>query len=341
MKLDLTVHKGHADKPTVIFIHGLGMDKRIWVKPDDARILGGSFPLKFLLSKKPEPIDYGSGKKIPKVHHSRFSTGETKEVLKTSFADLQLSGYTVLAWSQKRPAGPIDIAISELKEIIELSKGYSKAGAIFIGHSRGGLIARKYLGYNDKSIKGLITLATPHHGSNIAKWAQYISPLASAISSLIHEEDKKKFSYAIKRILDFIGSKAIKELLPDSEFFHLLRDHDYDRIPRLSFGGTSPGLFSVYRWRLKVIAKRGNFKWLLEPEAIFSIPDILEKIIPKKLYPAEWRNGYGDGLVSAKSSILPQCKEHYNFDVNHAAILFEESVRRKVIKTVGVMCSNL
>lgn len=336
MKYDITVHKGRADRPAVIFIHGLGMDKRIWVNPEDARILGGRFPLRFLLSKKPEPIDCGSEKK-PGVQRNRFSIGETERDLKTSFADLRSLEYTVIAWSQKRPECPIDVAAAELAEVIKLSKKYSRRGIILIGHSRGGLIARRYLENKDKSVKGLITLAAPHHGSSMAKLAEYISPLASVISPLIHEEDKGKTSYTIKRVLDFIRSKAVKELLPDSEFFKSLQDYDYKRIRSLSFGGTNPTLFSIYRWRLKEVSKRGALKWLLEPEIIFSIPDILEKIIPGKLYPEELRKGYGDGLVSAKSSVLPQCREHYNFNVNHVAILFEEGARKKIIKTVEMI----
>ncbi len=334
MKYDITIHKGQLNKPAVIFIHGLGMDKRIWVNPDEAKMLGGNFPIRYLLPKKPEPIDYGSSKKNPGIKHSTFSTGEAGKNLKTSFADLQSLGYTVITWSQKRPAGPIDVAATELKNVIELLREHSRAGIILIGHSRGGLIARRYLEGGDKSVKGLITLATPHHGSSMAKFAEYISPLASIISPLIKGEDKKKISYAVKRVLDFIRSKALKELLPDSEFFRSLRDYDHSGLHYLSFGGTSPSLFSLYRWRLKETSKRSIHKWLLEPEELFSIPDILEKIIPKKIYPVELREGHGDGLVSARSSVLPHCKDHYDFNLNHAAILLDERVRGKIIAAV-------
>ncbi|MEW6068411.1 MAG: hypothetical protein AB1610_08995 [Nitrospirota bacterium] len=336
-KNTITLHKGRSNKPAVIFIHGLGMDQRIWVNPDEARMLAGRFPLRYLLSEKPEPIKCGTGEKMPDVRYRRFSIGKTKRDLKTSFADLNSLKYTVIAWSQRRPAGPIDIAVSELKKVVEFSKEYTRDGIILIGHSRGGLIARKYLECGDVSIKGLITLATPHHGSTIAKWAEYISPLASVIGDLVHEEDKKKFSYTIDRVLDFIGSKAIIELLPDSTFFRSLKNGKRATIPCFSCGGTNPSLFSLYRWRLKVRASRGIFTWMIEPVELFSIPDILEKVIPKKFYPAELKRGYGDGLVSAQSSRLPWCDNHYDFDVNHASILFDEEVRRKVVEAVAEM----
>lgn len=337
MKLDITIHKGQKDKPAIVFIHGIGMNKNIWVNPDEAKMLGGNFPIRYLLSKKPEPVDYSATTGKPKIRHSRFSAGEAENDLKTSFADLKSLGYTVIAWSQKRPAGPIAIAAAELKKAVELSKEFSKAGIILIGHSRGGLIARKYLESRDKSVIGLITLASPHNGSSMAKLAGYISPLASIISPLIHEKDRKKIAYVIKRVLDFIKSKALLELLPDSEFFRSLKDYDYAKIQGLSFGGTNPNLFTLYRWKLKEISKRGAHKWLLEPEAFFSIPDSFEKIIPGRIYPEELKKGLGDGLVSAGSSVLPHCKEHHDFDLNHAAILFDRKVRGKIVKAVGMI----
>ena len=337
MKLDITIHKGRKDKPAIVFIHGLGMNKNIWVNPDEAKMLGGNFPIRYLLAKKPEPVDYSATTGKPKIRHSRFSVGEAENDLKTSFADLKLLGYTVIAWSQKRPAGPIDIASAELRNVMALTRECSPAGTVLIGHSRGGLIARRYLESRDKSVIGLITLASPHNGSSMAKLAGYISPLASIISPLIHEEDRKKIAYVIKRVLDFIKSKALMELLPDSEFFRSLKDYDYPKIQGLSFGGTNPNLFTLYRWKLKEISGRGAHKWLLEPETLFSIPDSFEKIIPGRIYPEELKKGLGDGLVSAGSSVLPHCKEHHDVDLNHAAILFDEKVRKKIIRSIEMI----
>ena len=97
----------------------------------------------------------------------------------------------------------------------------TNAGIILIGHSRGGLIARKYLFKQDKSIKGLITISTPHKGSSVAKIAKYLSPLVSMINPLVPNGDKGTLSFSIKRILDFLKSRALKELLPDSKFFQV------------------------------------------------------------------------------------------------------------------------
>lgn len=293
MKLDIVSHQGSDDKPAIVFIHGLGMDKYIWVNPSNSRILGGMFPLKILLGKK------SSEEQLGDIH--------------TLFDDLKAKGYSIITWSQRRPAGPIDSAVSELKEIVKTAHKMTKSGIILIGHSRGGLIGRKYLLKKDKSIKGFITISTPHKGSTVARIAKYLSPLVSMINPLVPNGDKGTLSFSIKRILEFLKSRALKELLSGSNFFKSLQDGPYDWISYTSVGGTNPTLFSIYN---------------------FSFPDVFEKVIPENLYPEEMKKGRGDGLVSAESSKIPWCNEHYNFDLNHAEILFDEGVRGILVKTV-------
>jgi pimeloyl-ACP methyl ester carboxylesterase len=286
MKLDIASYHGSIDKPAIVFIHGLGMDKNIWVNPSESRILGGMFPLRILLDKK--------------------NTVENVEKIQTLFDDLRQRDYSVITWSQRRPAGPIDSAVKELHEIIIEAQKMTKAGIILIGHSRGGLIARKYLFKQDKSIKGLITISTPHKGSSVAKIVKYLSPLVSMINPLVPNGDKGTLSFSIKRILDFLKSRALKELLPDSNFFKSIKDGPLKGVHYASVGGTKPTLFNLYN---------------------ISFPDIFEKIIPENLYPEEMRMGKGDGLVSAESSKIPWSNEHYNFAFNHAEILFDKDVR--------------
>jgi pimeloyl-ACP methyl ester carboxylesterase len=286
MKLDIASYHGSIDKPAIVFIHGLGMDKNIWVNPSESRILGGMFPLKILLDKK--------------------ITVENIEKIQTLFDDLRQREYSVITWSQKRPAGPINSAVSELCDVMSSAQNMTNAGIILIGHSRGGLIARKYLSKQYKSIKGLITISTPHKGSSVASIAKYLSPFVSTINPLVPNGDKGTLSFSIKRILDFLKSRALKELLPDSNFFKSIKDGPLNAVHYTSVGGTKPTLFNLYN---------------------MSFPDIFEKVIPENLYPEEMRMGKGDGLVSAESSRIPWSHEHYNFAFNHAEILFDNGVR--------------
>lgn len=296
MDLDIVSYPGSPEKPAIVFIHGLGMDKNIWAAPSKSRILGGIFPLKVLVGR------YVSGK--PRVLH-------------TLFHDLKKRHYPVITWSQKRTTGPILSVIPELTAIIRIARGMTAEGIILVGHSRGGLIGRKYLSKTDSPIKGLITLATPHKGSAIAKVARYFSPLASLINPLVANSDKNSVARSIKRIGEFLKSRALQELLPESHFFQSLNDDPRAGVSYISAGGINPVLF--------------NF-------SAFSFPVIFEKIIPEHLYPVEMKKGKGDGLVSAESSKIPWSGEQYYFDCNHAEILFDKEARDTIVNAVELMC---
>lgn len=333
MNLDIELNRGSDDKPAIVFIHGLGMDKNIWVSPSKARILGGRLPLTTLLSKRPSVKDFGLNKEVPKKAPT-FSTGEQPDVIGTLFNDLYQKNYSVLTWSQKRPAGPIDSAVSELEEVIKVAHEQTKAGIILIGHSRGGLIGRKYLLRKKRSIRSLITISSPHNGSSIARTACYLKPLASLVSPFFKNADKGTLSSSVKHVLDFLKSKALKELLPESSFLKSLKDEPLNWIYYISIGGTDPTLFSLYRWQWDSVKEDKHFRWFLRPEELFSVPEIFYKIIPDKLYPEEIKKGKGDGLVSAESSRIPWCNEHYNFPFNHAKILFDKDVRDLLVKKI-------
>jgi pimeloyl-ACP methyl ester carboxylesterase len=297
MKLDVISYQGDVYKPAVIFIHGLGMDKNIWVNPSQSRVLGGMYPLEILLGKEFQ--------------------GKQSGGIRTLFEDLRAEGYGVITWSQKRPAGPIDSVVPELAEVVRAANDMTGAGIVLVGHSRGGLVGRKYLLKKEKFVRGLITISTPHKGSSVAKVAKYLSPLASVLNPLIPERDRGSRSAAMKRILEFLRSRALTELLPGSNFLKTLKDGPMDDIFYASVGGLNPTLFHLYN---------------------LAFPDALEKVIPEGLFPEEMKKGRGDGLVSAESSKIPRGCGHHNFDLNHVQILFDEKVRDLLSRTIAGMC---
>lgn len=288
---EIVFHEGESSKPLVVFIHGMGMDSRVWIEPERARILAGRYPLGVLLGDcDPKPA--------------------------TSFADLKSRGYNLLAWSQERPVGPIETAVSELRELVEAYGRFTGNGLIFLCHSRGGLIARKYLEFQTRSVRGLITLATPHRGTAMARWASHISPLTVAANRLLAGFGKREVDSTLRRILGFLGSSGLRELLPDSTLLKGLKDAKLQGARYVSAGGTSPDL-------LRAVS--------------LSLPDIVSTLLPEMIVPAEMREGSGDGLVSASSSVLPCADSHMNFHVNHGSILCASAVRRYVLQWVDSM----
>jgi pimeloyl-ACP methyl ester carboxylesterase len=332
MKRDITLLEGDRDKPVVIFIHGLGMDKRIWACPDESRVLGGKFPVDLFVRRKPDPV-IRSGSWRGTVTSGLF-LGEPLKDLATLFHTMKERGYTVLTWSQQRPSAGIDVAVSELREIVTMTEDHCRAGMILIGHSRGGLVARQYLACGDKRVRCLITLATPHLGSRMAQWAEYVNPLASLVSALLPVSERGTTSYAVRKVLDFLRSTAVKQLLPDSGFFRALNDRRCKGVYYLSFGGKDPTLFSVYRRAITRVRHDDKERVSVQSRRVFSFPDIFEKVIPSRLFPDELKQGRGDGLVSVQSSRLPWADEHHDFDVNHAGILFDERIKGIVATTL-------
>lgn len=331
--LDYEIFEGSREKPSIVFIHGLGMDKRIWVSPDEARILAGQFPIHILLCKKrPAPRqkaqdEHRGGKRFT-LRQLIIGVPDCK--LQTVFCDLRKEGYTLIAYSQKRPASPIDVATLELKEILESIRNYSPSGLVLIGHSRGGLIGRRYLHhYKDTRVKALITISTPHKGTRMATLVKYISPFASLIKPLIPESDRGTILYLFKKISDFLSAPAVKELQPDSDIIKSLDDSIMDGVKYLSIGGNSPSLLCFKR----ITEVYGDGRKKIKIKRIFSFPDSVAGFIPHRFLPDEIKKGKGDGLVSVESSRMPQ-SEHYTFSLNHAEILFSKKVRERIINKI-------
>lgn len=295
MKPDVVYSVGKRNMPACIFIHGLGMDKGTWVEPMKARIIGGLFPLWRIIRKEIVSPD----------------------ALRTLYHDLKERGYTVLTWSQSRPSGAIYTAVSELMDMIKFTQTLKVKGIILIGHSRGGLIAKSPWNSNQKeavtitNIKAAITLGTPHSGTNMARWAVHLSPISHLLRPLIHARHRGKLSEALTKLLDFLESPAVRELLPDSDLLKALKDIKPNGVYCLSIGGTNPTLISI--------------------DGVFSIPHSLEKLLHGKL-PEEMIDGKGDGLVSLKSSVFGD--EHLSFPINHAELLFDREVRQTLIKKI-------
>jgi len=329
---DTTLIRGDAGKPTVVFVHGLGMDKKIWESPDESRILGGRFLVSLFVCEKPGPeADIKNEHSFAK----RLSFGRHPKNLSTLFHDLKEQGFTLIAWSQQRPSAEIDVVVAELRDLLATYKEYCNEGILLIGHSRGGLVARKYVASGDKRVRGLITLATPHRGSRMAQWAGYLSPLASLLNPLLPEAEKGSLPSALKRIAEFLMSKAVQELLPDSLFFKTLDDREVDGVYYCSAGGNDPSLFSLYITGAEEVPNSGRSRRVAKAEEIFSVPEVFEKLLPERLFPEEMKKGRGDGLVSLESSMLPWAHKHFVFAINHAGILFDEDARVGIVDFVN------
>lgn len=292
--LDISLEAGSPDLPACMLIHGVGMNKHMWADPDKARIMGGLFPMRVMLGGH--------------------------EADRTLYHDLRDEGFTVLTWSQTRPVGPASVAVNELRRVLKVLSALPHRGLILIGHSRGGLIARAALSAEGilaegETLLGLITLSSPHGGSELSRWAEYAGKLTSLVSDRIEDPvDKRSMAGTIKSMMDFVESTGVKELLPGSEFLRSLPASAPEGVYSLSIGGTDPSLISL--------------------PGIFSFPSSLETVFPSSLFPQEMTDGKGDGLVTARSARLPGVQEHLDYHVNHASVAVDRDVRETVVSRI-------
>ena len=288
--IDSEFHEGSPGRPLVVLTHGMGMDLNIWSAPESVKVLAGTYSLSSLLDPK------------------------YRDMI-TIFPALGEMGFNILLWSQSRPAGPLEIAGLELREVMEAHRSHAGNGVILIGHSRGGLIARRFMEEEPDIVRGLITMATPHHGTSLARWPAYISPLATAarmMANISHGD----ISRAVKKIAGFLQSEGLRELLPNSDLIRSLKTEKPAGIRCVSFGGTSPDLIRM-----------GGL----------SLLEVFARVLPDIVVPDEIRPGLGDGLVSAASSVLPYTDRHADFQLNHVAMIFDAGARDAVLREVEGM----
>ena len=110
MELDITIHRGKSNNPLAILIHGLGVDKGIWTDPIHTKLLANNIRLKILTAEAPLPrISTGI---------NNITIGDFPHKIDNIWSVLKDEGYNLITWSQKRPVGHVEAAVSELKDIV-------------------------------------------------------------------------------------------------------------------------------------------------------------------------------------------------------------------------------
>ena len=308
MKLSLKTHSGRPDRPVVLLIHGLGMNNYFWVDPQECHVLGGLAPLTIFLADAQEQTK------------NTISFGTVNPGIRGLWACLKNEGFSLASWSQQQPLGPIQLAIEELKiALIRVRKIWPGRPVYLVAHSRGGLLARHYLqeeGADD--IAGLVTICSPHSGTNMAKFSRYLKPAGVFLEKIVPDGSRAMLTKALGRLSTFFQSPAIEELTPDAGFIASLTEPLPEKLRLLSFGGTSPLLF-----QLVVRLPAGKQKTI-------KFPDMLCRAVPAEHLPEELAPGFGDALVSAKSASLPGGK-HYDFPDNHVRAAYDQKIHEIIV----------
>lgn len=353
---------GDKGKPAVLLVHGLAASRTHWTSPADTWSIKRSH---FKHWKAPK--DQAGKSKLPKVK------GDVRSIVISAVdkhADedgsfwkyLVGQGYTVATWNQvpcmdtdDQPSQKclnsdvFDAAYPTAKEALAYLATQTTEDIALVAHSRGGLIGRKLLKEPAEAlppvarVKWLITLHTPHHGSSMATKGNEVqkalkSPLKGVdldfVPSLLRDAAKKllpdgaeKLAKTIDVVVVLTGLTGARELDANGKLYKDLEAGEKKRagVKYFTFGGTSPRVARLWARQYS----DAGFEWKTKPKELLDFPGDLKAPFD------EMKKG-GDLLVTNDSAKFSFADKHYENKLNHAEVLWNKDVQKKVAALLAV-----
>jgi pimeloyl-ACP methyl ester carboxylesterase len=364
----------HARKPVVILLHGLGGDRKDWMDPFQDR----NWPYDH--GREPEEQELGVHSKppvaqLPGIPTQYFlsprlasnSRGADGSDDRSWWHALVTAGFPVFTYSQvgelmvpfdRGPVAQFTAFMKTLQQDVLADPAYEMRQVVILGHSRGGLIGRAFLGNTEfrsgrvgvfPRVKGLITLSSPHQGSHMAlmddKIIGFLTKIQAVIPTLPNDVGNQVINALKKKVDDYVGAHG-DEIEPGSPLYKALEAQEPFRsgVRCISVGGTSPRLLRIYLWSYtagsmvpqKSASGKLEFHWRAKPieaKGASPIPDGL----PLKLLNIdldEIMPGRGDGLTADKRCRFPPSfseEEHLSVRLSHAEELWDPLLQKEII----------
>ncbi len=228
---------------------------------------------------------------------------------------------------------------------------------VILGHSRGGLIGRAFLGHPDfrsgrvgvfPRVRGLITISSPHQGSHMAlmddKIIGFLAKVQKVVPMLPNDVGNEVIN-KLKKIDDYVGAHG-DEIEPDSSFSRPCRPKSRCVLlcAASRWGAPLPGFCAYICGPIPLAAwspkgRRWQDRVPLEAKAMEAkgaspIPDGLPlKLLGMDL--DEIMPGRGDGLTADKRCRFPpsfRAEEHITVPLSHAQELWDATLQAEIIK---------
>jgi pimeloyl-ACP methyl ester carboxylesterase len=372
---------GAARKPVVVLLHGLGGDRNDWMSPFQDR----NWPYDH--QHDPDERDMGVHDgppllKLPGIETQYFlsprMTGNAQGVDRSDdrswWHALVQAGFPVVTYSQvpelmvplsKGPVGQFKKFMELLQQDVLADPAYLSRPVVILGHSRGGLIGRAYLGDPEvkadpaqgrgrfPAVRGLITLSSPHQGSNMAlvddKIIGFLDKIQKAVPALPNDVGNRVIDSLKAKVDAYVGAYG-DEIEPGSPMFRAMEAQEPIRsgVRCISVGGTSPRLLRVYLWTFtpdslmpkKSASGKVEFHWKARPveaKGASPVPDGLPlKVLGMDL--DEIMPGRGDGLTADKRCHFPpsfRVEEHLSFPLSHAEELWDPKLQAAIVQRLN------
>jgi pimeloyl-ACP methyl ester carboxylesterase len=330
--------------PLVVLIHGLGVTGRFWRDPAREPIAGGLLSTGHLM---PLPaVVTPADSRPPRGGLPRWLWPADPAPRASPWAGLARAGLALGAYTQDDSHAAMTEAVAELEAVLAAAADRRpRAPLALVGHSRGGLIARRLLETRPEAarrVRALITLGTPHAGSALAalagRGAFAAGMVGAALARAIGARCPRATGDTAGRVAwlrqagGLARSPAVRELVPGSAFLATLAALAPPGVAGYSVVGTRPTHFRCYRLRPAPGRPEG------EARAWLTLPDGLARGPGRWLLPAEWRPGSGDGSVSVARGRLPWARAHRAFPCNHLELVADPVVQAQVLAWIREAC---
>jgi pimeloyl-ACP methyl ester carboxylesterase len=333
---ELEIVPAAVGKPTVFLLHGTGGDITHMTNPYATGLshdYGAALP--------PDRVIGWSW--YPGVGPWSFELDPLKDV--RSWRDaLNARGFGTVAYTQTSSMGPLQPAVDQLAELVVSVSGDQPDDATFVllGHSRGGLLARKFLvDYHPKltgQVRHVITLHSPNQGDQLALAATSLNAAISNFRSSLGSKGQQALDAALGWLVRWISAPAFAEMEQGSQFLQALAAAE-TALPNVqyhTFGGTSVVFSRILSW--VYTAGSAIPRWHVPPfRHVITMVELLvispiATSLPNVV--AEISEGQGDILVADVRATLPFAVHRTN-SLSHAEALWDMSLQDQVLELLG------
>ena len=237
--------------------------------------------------------------------HGLESNAKTFEEMSAAF---QKRGIQILTFDCPND-GPIAWSGDRLRdELSELHRQFPQFRCAIVAHSMGGLVARYALETPDKNpecITDLVTLGTPHTGSNLAGGQIWVELAAEGVP-------RRRTDW--KTIRDGLG-EAGRDLKPESVFLKELNSRQRASGVRYHCAAGTRGYMSDEQYE-KIVPDLDGYL------TARGIPKIARSWLVESIRRSpELRTGHGDGVVSIESAKLEGADSVKCFELKHRQLV--------------------